>query len=82
MCFAELVIRALSIQFTIQENYGYTRVSLRGLHKEWGLHRETVLVKLSVLEAEIRRRLWWQISVLDARSADRAAVGVPSNRVF
>ncbi|KAK9330883.1 fungal-specific transcription factor domain-containing protein [Lipomyces starkeyi] len=34
-----------------------------------GLHRESASSKLSIFEAEIRRRLWWQILILDNRSA-------------
>ncbi|KAK9366916.1 hypothetical protein V1509DRAFT_628349 [Lipomyces kononenkoae] len=34
-----------------------------------GLHRESDPLKISILEAEIRRRLWFQILVLDSWSA-------------
>src|SRR3569833_3275970 len=35
------------------------------LAQAMGLHREASLQKQSVFEAEIRRRLWWQVSILD-----------------
>lgn len=34
-----------------------------------GLHRESASREVSVFEAEMRRRLWWQIRILDFRSA-------------
>ncbi|KAH8881756.1 hypothetical protein GQ53DRAFT_667097 [Thozetella sp. PMI_491] len=34
-----------------------------------GLHRERSLRDLSLFDAEIRRRLWWQIMILDGRAA-------------
>jgi hypothetical protein len=34
-----------------------------------GVHREHSLSRLPPFEAEIRRRLWWQIVILDSRSA-------------
>ena len=42
------------------------------------MHRESNLVNLPVLEAEIRRRVWWFIVMLDNRSGDRAGVGAPA----
>jgi len=41
-----------------------------------GLHRESSLSKLPPFEAEIRRRLWWQIMILDDRSATLLGVHV------
>ncbi|KAK9352189.1 fungal-specific transcription factor domain-containing protein [Lipomyces doorenjongii] len=40
-----------------------------------GLHREIASSKLSIFEAEIRRRLWWQILILDNRSAQLSGIG-------
>lgn len=34
-----------------------------------GLHRDNTSENLSVFDAEMRRRLWWQILILDSRSA-------------
>ncbi|KAK5988371.1 Aurofusarin cluster transcription factor aurR2 [Cladobotryum mycophilum] len=39
------------------------------LAQTMGLHREHSLQRISPFEAEIRRRLWWQIVILDNRSA-------------
>src|SRR4051812_3936893 len=33
------------------------------------LHIEKELSKLSILESELRRRIWWQILFIDSRSA-------------
>lgn len=41
-----------------------------------GLHRESTSRGLSVFEAEIRRRLWWQIIILDTRSARLSGAAV------
>ncbi|KAH0543582.1 hypothetical protein FGG08_002143 [Glutinoglossum americanum] len=35
-----------------------------------GLHRDGAAFKLSPFETEMRRRLWWQICILDIRSAE------------
>ena len=35
-----------------------------------GLHRDGLSLGLSLFETEIRRRVWWQIAVLDNRSAE------------
>jgi hypothetical protein len=43
-----------------------------------GLHRERNLLKFSPFEAEIRRRLWWQILIMDRRSAQLSGVHVDS----
>ncbi|PMD40982.1 hypothetical protein L207DRAFT_529269 [Hyaloscypha variabilis F] len=36
-----------------------------------GLHRKTYPANVSAIEAQTRRRLWWQIVVLDSRAAQR-----------
>lgn len=41
-----------------------------------GLHRESSLRKLPPFEAEIRRRLWWQLVIMDSRSAQLSGVYV------
>lgn len=40
------------------------------LAQNFGLHREDSLFGLSKFEIEMRRRLWWQIAILDAPSAE------------
>ncbi|RSL41672.1 hypothetical protein CEP51_016560 [Fusarium floridanum] len=40
------------------------------LAQTFGLHREDSFVGLSIYEVEMRRRLWWQIAILDAPSAE------------
>ncbi|RFU32209.1 hypothetical protein B7463_g4122, partial [Scytalidium lignicola] len=39
-----------------------------------GLHREALLAKKTVFEAEIGRRLWWQLIVLESREAEMSRV--------
>lgn len=41
-----------------------------------GLHRESTSQNLSPFEAEIRRRLWWQILILDRRSAQLCGASI------
>lgn len=43
-----------------------------------GLHREASLQAFSPFEREIRRRLWWQILILDSRSAQLSGVAADS----
>ncbi|EER28517.1 Fungal specific transcription factor, putative [Coccidioides posadasii C735 delta SOWgp] len=41
-----------------------------------GLHHDGASLQLSVFETEMRRRLWWQIVVLDGFSAELSGVGI------
>lgn len=43
-----------------------------------GLHREVLLAKKSVFEAEMGRRLWWQLIVLESREAEMSRVSTLS----
>lgn len=47
-----------------------TRIGVR-----LGLHRDGADLNLAPFEAEIRRRLWWQIILLEARTAEFSGVG-------
>ncbi|KAK1710615.1 uncharacterized protein BDZ83DRAFT_711221 [Colletotrichum acutatum] len=40
------------------------------LAQNFGIHREGSLFGLSTFDIEMRRRLWWQIAILDAPSAE------------
>ncbi|KIX03892.1 uncharacterized protein Z518_07445 [Rhinocladiella mackenziei CBS 650.93] len=40
-----------------------------------GIHRDGTLLGLPPFETEMRRRLWWQISILDFRSAELSGSG-------
>ena len=40
-----------------------------------GLHRDGTALGVSPFETEMRRRLWWQISILDFRSAELSGSG-------
>ncbi|CAJ2509007.1 Uu.00g140330.m01.CDS01 [Anthostomella pinea] len=50
------------------------------LAKAMGLHREQSLKQLQPFEAEIRRRLWWQIVIMDSRSGQ--LLGASSDASF
>jgi hypothetical protein len=43
-----------------------------------GLHRESASAPLSVLDAEIRRRLWWEILTPEAQSSFLSGSGIPT----
>ncbi|KAL8831750.1 MAG: hypothetical protein Q9191_000678 [Dirinaria sp. TL-2023a] len=47
-----------------------TRIGVR-----LGLHRDGADLNIAPFEAEIRRRLWWQIILLEARAAEFSGVG-------
>ncbi|WDK10488.1 fungal specific transcription factor domain-containing protein [Colletotrichum graminicola] len=48
-----------------------------------GLHRESSLRDLPPFEAELRRRVWWQIVILDGRAAQlKGATLGPENRLY
>lgn len=40
-----------------------------------GLHRDGTILGLSPFQTEMRRRLWWQISLLDFRAAEMSGFG-------
>lgn len=48
------------------------------LAQSLGLHRDGSTLGLSVFDTEMRRRLWWQIIILDSRSAELSGL----NRTF
>lgn len=47
-----------------------------------GLHRESASRNLSIFEAEIRRRLWWQVSILDFRSAQLSGMKIEGGQNY
>lgn len=51
-----------------------TGVAVR-IGQRMGLHRDGVDLKLPPFEIEIRRRLWWQIVILEARASEFSGVG-------
>ncbi|CAL3968320.1 unnamed protein product [Diplocarpon coronariae] len=42
-----------------------------GIAQSLGLHRDGILFGLSPLDIEMRRRLWWQLCIVDFRLSDR-----------
>ncbi|KIW62766.1 hypothetical protein PV04_10900 [Phialophora macrospora] len=76
-----VVLQALSIYlFSMRENYDpRTNWTLAGIAirvaQGMGLHRDGTGLGLSVFETEMRRRLWWQIVVLEGRSAELSGSG-------
>ncbi|KAI4245871.1 MAG: hypothetical protein LQ352_006500 [Teloschistes flavicans] len=51
-----------------------TGVAIR-IAQRMGLHRDGADLKLPPLETEIRRRLWWQILLLEVRAAEFSGIG-------
>ncbi|KAK1690549.1 hypothetical protein BDP55DRAFT_756325 [Colletotrichum godetiae] len=50
-------------------SWNFSGLAVR-LAQNFGIHREGSLFGLSTFDIEMRRRLWWQIAVLDAPSAE------------
>jgi hypothetical protein len=76
-----VVLQALSLYlFSMRENYDpRTNWTLAGIASRvaqgMGLHRDGSGLGLSIFETEMRRRLWWQIVVLEGRSAELSGSG-------
>ncbi|KZF26349.1 hypothetical protein L228DRAFT_10495 [Xylona heveae TC161] len=51
-----------------------TGVAVR-ISQRIGLHRDGVTLQLPMFEVEMRRRLWWQLVLLDGRSAEMSGSG-------
>ncbi|KAG7001413.1 transcription factor vrtR1 [Physcia stellaris] len=51
-----------------------TGVALR-ISQRLGLHRDGLDLKLPAFETEMRRRLWWQVLLLEARAGEFSGVG-------
>ncbi|KAG5924824.1 hypothetical protein E4U61_006409 [Claviceps capensis] len=70
------VLRAFTLFLVVVKRHEDSRFcwALTGLAvriaQGMGLHRDGSHLKLSPFEAEMRRRLWWAILILDLRSAD------------
>ena len=68
-------IRQLSLKdYDARSLWVLTGVATR-IGQRSGLHRDGSALRLSVFEAEIRRRLWWQINLIDAYAEKLAGVG-------
>ncbi|KAJ6044230.1 hypothetical protein N7460_005585 [Penicillium canescens] len=76
------ILQALSLYLlaTRQRYDAQTRWLLTGIAsriaRTMGLHRERSLALLPVFEREMRRRLWWQILLMDSRAAQLCGVAV------
>ncbi|RDW85406.1 hypothetical protein BP5796_03731 [Coleophoma crateriformis] len=66
-----LFLLAMRQQHDSQSSWLLAGIAVRS-GQRIGLHRETASQGFSVLNAEIRRRLWWQISILDSIAAKRS----------
>ncbi|KAJ5664179.1 hypothetical protein N7507_004910 [Penicillium longicatenatum] len=75
-------LQGLAIYLTClrYSNSGRSGFTLRGLAiraaQSIGLHRDGKHFKLSPLECEIRRRLWWMLATTDARMAEDHGITV------
>ncbi|KAJ5627954.1 Transcription factorfungi [Penicillium lividum] len=78
-------LQALTIYLTClrYSNSGRSGFTLRGLAiraaQSLGLHRDGKNFKLSPLECEIRRRLWWILSTTDCRMAEDHGITLTEN---
>ncbi|KAJ9614406.1 hypothetical protein H2200_002542 [Cladophialophora chaetospira] len=76
-----VVLQALCIYlFSMRESYdSRTNWTLAGVANRiaqgMGLHRDGSTLGLSIFETEMRRRLWWQLFVLEGRSAELSGSG-------
>jgi hypothetical protein len=76
-----IVLQALAFYlFSMREVYdARTNWTLAGVAmrvaRGMGLHRDGLGLGLSIFETELRRRLWWQLIVLEGRSAELSGSG-------
>jgi hypothetical protein len=68
--FDKLSMRASSDPHSIWSLCG---VAMR-MAQRIGLHRDGSQLGLSIFETEIRRRLWWQLAILDATTAQSSGI--------
>ena len=76
MVLQAFVIFLLSVRqmYDPRTLWSLTGVALR-IAQRIGLHRDGVSLGLPALDTELRRRLWWQILVLDGRMAELSGSG-------
>lgn len=75
MVLQALVLLLLSLKdYDARSLWVLTGVATR-IGQRSGLHRDGSALRLSVFEAEMRRRLWWQINLIDAYAEKLAGVG-------
>jgi len=76
MVLQAFVIFLLSVRqmYDPRTLWSLTGVALR-IGQRIGLHRDGASLGLAALETELRRRLWWQILVLDGRMAELSGSG-------
>lgn len=65
-------------RYDVQTRWLLTGIASR-IARTMGLHRERSLASLSVFEQEMRRRLWWQILIMDSRAAQLCGVIVDAH---
>ncbi|KAH7128552.1 fungal-specific transcription factor domain-containing protein [Dendryphion nanum] len=66
-----LTLFLVCARFSVEKGFVWTMVGLLiRLSMKLGLHRDPVDLGLSPFTSEMRRRLWWQIYVLDTRTAE------------
>ncbi|PWY71132.1 C6 transcription factor [Aspergillus sclerotioniger CBS 115572] len=81
-------LQAISIYQTCLRYYNSGRAgwTLRGLviraAQSIGIHRDGKHFKLTPLECELRRRLWWHLCSADSRAVEDHGVGVTGGREF
>lgn len=76
-----LVLHTISLRDTVDPRTLWTMsgVAMR-IAEAMGLHRDGTVLGLPPFESEIRRRIWWQLKMNDARTAELS--GLPKFRGF
>ncbi|KAK5089730.1 hypothetical protein LTR70_006572 [Exophiala xenobiotica] len=76
-----LVLHTISLRDTVDSRTLWTMsgVVMR-IAEAMGLHRDGTVLGLPPFESEIRRRIWWQLKMNDARTAELS--GLPKFRGF
>ena len=69
-----LYLLSMRLRYDSHTLWTLTGVAIR-IAQRSGLHRDGVDLKLPPFETEMRRRLWWQILVLESRAAEFSGVG-------
>lgn len=74
--FTAFLIQQLSVRqfYDPHTLWTLTGIAIR-IGQRIGLHHDGTILGLSIFETELRRRLWWQIVLLDGRSAELCGSG-------
>ncbi|KAL8687300.1 MAG: hypothetical protein Q9218_006484 [Villophora microphyllina] len=76
-CLTALCLYLMSVEpsTVAQSLSSLLGVAIR-IAQRMGIHSESILAQCTVLEAEMRRRLWWSLMLFDARIGERTQMKV------